>query len=54
VKPLPPNYKLPTDGYVPPTRSDLILDGKLEGARSDNAPPVMAPAQGGFDSEKKQ
>ena len=53
VKPLPPNYKLPTDGYVPPTRSDLILDGKLEGPRNDNAPAALAPAQGGFESEKK-
>jgi pilus assembly protein CpaC len=53
VKPLPPNYKLPTDGYVPPTRTDLILGGKLEGTRDDNAPAALAPAQGGFESEKK-
>jgi pilus assembly protein CpaC len=54
VKPLPPNYKLPTDGYVPPTRSELILGGKLEGPRNDDAPAALAPAQGGFESEKKQ
>ncbi len=53
VKPLPPNYKLPTDGYVPPTRSDLILGGKLEGTRTDDAPAVPPPAQGGFEPEKK-
>jgi pilus assembly protein CpaC len=54
VKPLPPNYKLPTDGYVPPTRSDLILNGRLEGPRNDDPPAALAPAQGGFESEKKQ
>ncbi|HJV62339.1 MAG TPA: type II and III secretion system protein family protein [Albitalea sp.] len=51
VKPLPADYKLPTDGYTPPTRKELIFDGKLEGRRSDAAPeaaaaaaPVAAPA----------
>jgi len=53
VKPLPANFKLPTDGYVPPTRSELILDGKLEGPRNDTAPAALAPAEGGFQSEKK-
>jgi pilus assembly protein CpaC len=53
VKPLPANFKLPTDGYVPPTRSELILDGKLEGPRSDTAPAALAPVEGGFQSEKK-
>jgi len=54
VKPLPAGYRLPTDGYVPPTRSELILGGKLEGTRSDS--PLAAelpPTQGGFDKEKK-
>ena len=54
VKPLPPGYRLPTDAYVPPTRSELILGGKLEGTRRDE--PLTAdpmPAQGGFDKEKK-
>ena len=63
VKPLPANFRLPTDGYVPPTRSELILGGKLEGQRNDDAaagaaagagtPAVAPPAQGGFDKEKK-
>lgn len=60
VKPLPPGYKLPTDGYVPPTRAELILGGKLEGRRSDggdagdaSAPPANVPPGGGFDKEKK-
>jgi len=43
VKPLPPDYALPTDGYVPPTRSDMILGGRLEG-RKDDVPPPPPPA----------
>lgn len=43
VKPLPPDYRLPTDAYVPPTRQDLILHGRTEG---------QPPAQGGFDLPK--
>ena len=53
VKPLPSGYALPTDGYVPPSRTELILGGKLEGKRDDAAPSGNAPAQGGFDKEKK-
>ena len=30
VKPLPPNYSLPTDSYTPPSRSDFFLNGKME------------------------
>jgi len=53
VKPLAPGYRLPTDGYVPPTRSERIWGGKLEGQRRDDAPSNEAsPAQGGFDKEK--
>ncbi len=52
VKPLPPEYRLPTDGYTPPTRGDLILNGRSEGQRSSDAPASQAPAsaQGGFDT----
>ncbi len=32
VKPLPANYKLPTDGYKDPSRRELFIDGKLEGS----------------------
>ena len=55
VKPLPAGYRLPTDGYAEPSRSELMLRGKAEGSRSDNAPTSTesAPAQGGFDKEKK-
>ena len=54
VKPLPPGYRLPTDGYVPPTRTELILGGKVEGKRSDDASNAAPPpTAGGFDKEKK-
>ncbi len=53
VQPLPPNYALPTDGYVEPTRSEVILGGKLEGEKGTQAPLPTAPEQpkggGGFD-----
>lgn len=38
VKPLPPDYKLPTDPYVEPSRSEFFLGGKMEGARPADAP----------------
>ncbi|MFZ4874022.1 type II and III secretion system protein family protein [Janthinobacterium sp. Mn2066] len=45
VKPLPPDYKLPTDPYVEPTRGDMMLGGKMEGKAVATAPaPVAAPA----------
>ena len=62
VKPLPADYRLPTDNYVPPTRSELIWEGKTEGSRpapTDQAPAPdaaatvpAAPAGGGFDTQK--
>ena len=45
VKPLPPGYPLPTDGYRDPSRSDLFLGGKLEGK-----PPQQAGGQQGKDA----
>jgi pilus assembly protein CpaC len=45
VRPLPPGYALPTDNYVPPSRTDLHLHGRVEGQRSE-APPE-APAAAG-------
>ena len=59
VKPLPPGYALPTDTYVPPTRSDMILNGRLEGTKRPEQPaqteaipeqqaPVIPPS-GGFE-----
>ena len=44
VKPLPNSaYRLPTDRYVDPSRSDLFLNGKMEGALPSNAPPPVSP-----------
>jgi len=44
VKPLPNHYALPTDSYVEPTRSDLIVNGRLEGKRPEPPPPGAAVA----------
>ena len=50
VKPLPPNYTLPTDKVSAPGRAELLLGGRLEGsARSEprslpSALPAAAPA----------
>ncbi len=62
VKPLPTDYRLPTDSYVPPTRQELILEGRTEGKQPLAEPVAMpstapaAPPGGGFDmqpAEKK-
>jgi len=53
VKPLPASYRLPTDNYIPPSRSDLILGGKLEGKGTEDAATDSPPAEGGFDKENK-
>ena len=45
VKPLPAGFALPTDNYVPPTRTDVHMLGRLEGRRPDTpAPEAAAPA----------
>lgn len=31
VKPLPPNYALPTDNFIDPSRAELFIGGRLEG-----------------------
>lgn len=55
TKPLAPDYVLPTDGFVEPSRSELLFEGKMEGARSQELaaePKASAqpkPASGGFD-----
>jgi pilus assembly protein CpaC len=41
VKPLPADYKLPTDDYIQPTRGDIFMQGKMEGSA---AAPAAAPA----------
>jgi pilus assembly protein CpaC len=42
AKPLPAKYALPTDNYVPPTRVDVQIRGRLEGTRRDE--PSAAPS----------
>lgn len=42
VKPLPPNYKLPTDSFREPSRSEFFLGGKLEGAPPETQPDTAA------------
>lgn len=61
VKPLAPNYILPTDGFVEPSRSELLFEGKMEGAKpqkesNDPKAPTESkasteskPASGGFE-----
>lgn len=57
VKPLPPNYRLPTDNYVEPNRADVIWRGKLEGnspapaetTEAQSPSPAPNPAAGGFE-----
>ncbi len=53
VKPLPPNYTLPTDGVSAPGRAELMLGGRLEGrapAAASVAPGALAPGSArGFE-----
>lgn len=57
VKPLPPDYRLPTDDFIDPSRSDVHLLGRLEGtppqahtnAATEPAPQPQNPAAGGFE-----
>ncbi|RJG17812.1 type II and III secretion system protein family protein [Massilia cavernae] len=54
VKPLPPDYKLPTDDYIEPSRAEFFLGGKLEGERKDSPAPsraAMATPPSGFDTK---
>jgi len=48
VKPLAPGYKLPTDGYIQPSRGEFFLQGKMEG-KQPPASPQTATAATGFD-----
>ena len=47
IKPLDPNYSLPTDSYTPPSRSEFYFGNKLEGSGHEEIPadPRAAPAQ---------
>jgi pilus assembly protein CpaC len=49
VKPLPPDYALPTDPYVQPSRAEFFLQGKMEGSPQQTTP--AAPAAPGSNLE---
>jgi pilus assembly protein CpaC len=38
IKPLDPNYTLPTDSFTPPSRSEFYLGNKLEGSGHEDIP----------------
>lgn len=48
VKPLPPNYKLPTDSFKEPTRGEFFFEGRMEGKPDETpaAPPAQPAAPG--------
>lgn len=46
VKPLPADYKLPTDGYIQPSRAEFFLGGKMEGAQPPAPAKPATPAIG--------
>ncbi len=49
VKPLPANYTLPTDKVTPPSRTELLLGGRLEGTPAAAARQTVPP---GADSAR--
>jgi pilus assembly protein CpaC len=55
VRPLPPDYALPTDAFIPPSRSEFFLEGKMEGTPPQpgaKAPRATDPASaGGFETK---
>ncbi len=42
---LPPDYALPTDSYIPPTRKEYFWNGQLEGKPPENPPTPTPPAR---------
>jgi pilus assembly protein CpaC len=42
VKPLPPNYSLPTDAVAAPSRAEILLGGKVEGSPAPAAPTALS------------
>lgn len=52
VKPLPPDYRLPTENLATPTRSELHWKGRSEGQPAGADPVAQPPAEGGFDVPK--
>jgi pilus assembly protein CpaC len=42
---LPPDYALPTDSYIPPTRSEYFWNGQIEGTPPEQMPAPASPTQ---------
>jgi pilus assembly protein CpaC len=54
VKPLASDYRLPTDGLIPPTPAQVLLGGKLEGNPGAQVPAtIQAPVHSGAGFELK-
>ncbi|UUZ51840.1 hypothetical protein LP420_31065 [Massilia sp. B-10] len=49
VKPLAPGYKLPTDGYIAPSRAEFFLQGKHEGPAPKQTQSAQSTTPTGFD-----
>ncbi|MES2018878.1 MAG: type II and III secretion system protein family protein [Pseudomonadota bacterium] len=49
VKALPADYKLPTDGFIEPSRGQFFLNGKLEGTPPPSSAPQANNGATGFD-----
>lgn len=55
VKPLDGTPVLPTDSFIPPSRSEFLLGGKLEGSKREevvpdkSSNPAPQPQPGGFE-----
>ena len=51
VKPLPPDYALPTDAFVEPSRAEFFLEGKMEGTPPPAPSKSKSATQGGFEKK---
>jgi pilus assembly protein CpaC len=51
VKPLPPDFVLPTDNAIPPSSADLLLNGRMEGSPGSAPSTGDAGVRGGFELE---
>jgi pilus assembly protein CpaC len=51
VKPLPPDYALPSDSFVEPSRAEFFLGGKMEGTPPPAPSKGNPGSQGGFEKK---
>jgi len=49
VRPLGQDYALPTDAFVPPSRAEFFLEGRLEGSGHPDVPPDPGRGRAGAD-----